>query len=56
MQGHPQRPRVLVIDDEHTVADTLAQILEMSGFQATAGYKGEQALKRSNSTFSSAMS
>lgn len=39
------RPKVLVIDDDHTVADTLAMVLNISGFQATAVYSGERGLE-----------
>ncbi len=38
------RPRVLVIDDEHIIADTLAEILKLHGFEARAHYSGESAL------------
>ena len=36
--------RVFVVDDERTIADTLAQILKGCGYQATAMYDGESAL------------
>ena len=36
--------RVVVIDDEHIVADTLGQILTMYGYEARAHYSGEAAL------------
>ena len=39
------RSRVLVADDEQIIADTVAQILELSGFTAVAVYSGEQALE-----------
>jgi CheY-like chemotaxis protein len=39
------KPRVLVADDEHVIADTLAIILNQSGFEATAVYSGEKALE-----------
>ena len=39
------RPSVLVIDDDHSNADTLAMVLNISGFQATAVYSGEQGLE-----------
>ena len=39
------KPRVLVADDEHVIADTLAMILNQSGFQARAVYSGEKALE-----------
>jgi DNA-binding NtrC family response regulator len=40
--GH--RPRVLVVDDEEIIADTLAEILSLSGFPAIAAYDGNGAL------------
>jgi DNA-binding NtrC family response regulator len=39
------KSRVLVIDDERTIADTLQQILELHGFDATQLYSGESALE-----------
>jgi len=39
------KPRVLVADDEHVIADTLAIILNQSGFDARAVYSGEKALE-----------
>ncbi len=39
------RPRVLVVDDERVIADTLAMILSQSGFDARAIYSGETALE-----------
>jgi CheY-like chemotaxis protein len=39
------RPRVLVADDERVIADTLAMILNQSGFEAKAVYSGEKALE-----------
>src|SRR5215469_3169820 len=39
------KPKVLVADDEHVIADTLAMILNQSGFQALAVYSGEKALE-----------
>jgi DNA-binding NtrC family response regulator len=38
-------PRVLVVDDESIIADTLVLILNKSGYEATAAYSGEQALE-----------
>ncbi len=38
------KPRVLVADDERVIADTLAMILNQSGFEARAVYSGEGAL------------
>jgi DNA-binding response OmpR family regulator len=39
------KPRVLVADDERVIADTLAMILNQSGFQARVAYTGEKALE-----------
>jgi len=39
------KPKVLVADDERVIADTLAMILNQSGFQARAAYSGEVALE-----------
>jgi CheY-like chemotaxis protein len=36
--------RVFVVDDERTIADTLAAIFRMNGFEAAAFYNGEDAL------------
>src|SRR5450631_2693744 len=44
------KPKVLVVDDERVIADTLAMILNQSGFQARAVYSGENALEQA-STF-----
>ena len=45
MAGFKTRPRVLVIDDECLIADTLREILERHGLDATAHYSGESALE-----------
>ena len=39
------KPKVLVADDERVIADTLATILNQSGFEARAVYSGEKALE-----------
>ena len=41
----PVKPRILVADDEPVIADTLAIILNQSGFEARAVYSGEEAVK-----------
>ena len=43
----PQRtlPKILVVDDERRIADTLAEILEMSGFHVATAYDGWEALE-----------
>lgn len=39
------RPSVLVVDDEHIVADTLAAILKNNGFASRPVYRGESAIE-----------
>jgi CheY-like chemotaxis protein len=39
------KPKVLVVDDEPVIADTLAMILNQSGFETRAVYSGEKALE-----------
>lgn len=39
------RPVVLVVDDESAIADTLSEILTLSGYAAMAAYDGEEALE-----------
>lgn len=39
------RPRVLVVDDETSIADTTAAILSISGYAALAAYDGNDALE-----------
>ncbi len=38
-------PKVLVVDDEKLIADTLTEILKRNGFNAIGTYGGEQALR-----------
>lgn len=40
----PNKPRVLVADDEQVIANTLAIILNQAGFEAKAVYSGETAV------------
>jgi CheY-like chemotaxis protein len=40
----PAKRKVLVVDDEHVIANTLALILNQNGFEATAVYGGPQAV------------
>ena len=44
-QVMPVKPRILVADDEPVIADTLAIILNQSGFEARAVYSGEEAIR-----------
>ncbi len=39
------RQKVLVVDDEHTVADTLSRIFSTNGYEARAAYSAEQAIE-----------
>lgn len=39
-----KKPRVLVVDDEKIIADTITAILNRSGFDATAKYGGHDAI------------
>src|SRR5258708_18044634 len=45
MPDNHAKPKVLVADDERVIADTLAIILNQSGFEATAVYSGEKAVE-----------
>lgn len=45
------KPKVLVADDERVIADTLATILNQSGFQARAVYSGDRALELAATEF-----
>ena len=49
-EGRPQlvkkvRQRVLVVDDEGIVADTVADVLNRNGYEAVAVYGGKEALR-----------
>ena len=48
MAEQTSKPKVLIADDEHVIADTLAIILNQSGFEARAVYSGEQAVETAN--------
>ena len=37
-------PDILVVDDEHPLADTLTAILERAGYTATTAYSAAEAL------------
>lgn len=41
----PKRPKVLVVDDEQVIADTLAKILDINGYDASAVYSGLSAVE-----------
>jgi CheY-like chemotaxis protein len=44
-EPQPSRRKVLVVDDQKLIADTIAEILEDAGFQAVAAYDGWAALE-----------
>ncbi len=46
MSNANQKPRVLVVDDERVIADTLAIILNQHGYEATAVYTGTAAVEQ----------
>jgi CheY-like chemotaxis protein len=45
----PKRPKVLVVDDEQVIADTLAKILDINGYDASAVYSGIAAVQSARS-------
>ena len=45
----PRKPRVLVVDDEQVIADTLAKILDLNGYDASAVYSGTAAVESARS-------
>jgi CheY-like chemotaxis protein len=45
MSANAVKPKVLVADDERVIADTLAMILNQSGFEERAVYSGERAVE-----------
>ena len=49
-KGEPGKPRVLVVDDERVIADTLAIILNQNGFDASAVYTGMAAVDRARTS------
>ena len=44
MSQSQTRQKVLVVDDEHVIADTLAMILRGIGFEAETAYSGEESI------------
>jgi CheY-like chemotaxis protein len=43
------KPKILVVDDERVIADTLVIILNRNGFEAFAAYSGETAVAQARS-------
>jgi CheY-like chemotaxis protein len=48
--AQPSKPRILVVDDERRIADSLVIILNQNGFDASAVYTGTEAVKRARSS------
>ncbi|HZP25366.1 MAG TPA: response regulator [Terriglobales bacterium] len=44
-----RKPKVLVVDDEQVIADTLARILDLNGYDASAVYSGTAAVESARS-------
>ena len=44
----PSRTKVLVVDDQKLIADTITEILTNAGFEAVAAYDGWEALEVAN--------
>jgi len=44
MPGFTEKKRVLDVDDEHIVADTLAKIFSNEGYETKSAYSAEEAL------------
>ncbi len=45
MADNKTRPKVLVVDDERVIADTLTIILNQQGYDASAAYSGIEAVE-----------
>ena len=43
-ETQPRRPKILIVDDQRLIADTLCEILSGAGFQVMAAYDGWEAL------------
>src|SRR4051812_7008953 len=44
-KSRKRKTKVLVVDDEHLIADTTTEILKRSGFHATCAYDGQSGLE-----------
>lgn len=42
--NYPERLKILIVDDERLIADTLAKILNLNGFCAIPAYSGAEAV------------
>jgi DNA-binding response OmpR family regulator len=50
MTGQTSKPRILVVDDERRIADTLVIILNQNGFEASAVYTGADAVEHARAS------
>jgi CheY-like chemotaxis protein len=51
MLALPERPRILIADDERIIAQTLAMILNQNGYEAAPVYGGRQAVEKAKHWF-----
>jgi DNA-binding response OmpR family regulator len=49
------KAKILVVDDEHTIANTLSWLLNSEGFETRAAYSGEEAVEVAQSFFPDAL-
>ena len=47
--GYSGKPQTLVIDDDIAVADSVAMVLKMGGFESTVAYSGETGVELAHS-------
>jgi DNA-binding NtrC family response regulator len=45
LSDNSYKPRVLIVDDERNIADTLAMVFKMKGHEAMAAYSAESAVE-----------
>ena len=45
MSDNSYKPRVLIVDDERNIADTLAMVFKLKGHEAIAAYSAESAVE-----------
>jgi DNA-binding NtrC family response regulator len=46
LRGEVKKTRVLVVDDERAITDTLCAILSLAGYESTAAYNGLEGLQK----------
>ena len=45
MNDKGYKPRILIVDDEHSIADTLVAVFRIKGHEALAAYNAESAMQ-----------